>query len=363
VNSLIENVIQTEENKKENTYFPTITIEVHSTESWLSLDWQRKNLAPLEVVEPEFSSDTDAFLFYEDAVVDPRIYTNAPIEKRFGLLTEPSAGRPFAAQSISHVDKFRAIYTHDPLLLSLHPNYRRNFFGTSWVFREEDVAAAPHKSKIISIITSNLSRLEGHKLRLSICKKLYERQCGTDIFGRNIPWGPYITDRRNAIAPYLFTIAIENCRRKNYFSEKLIDPLVTRTIPIYWGCPNISEFLNTDGMIIVKNESEFWRQFKRVMADPVGMYKSYKDAAEENCRLAVEKYNAKCAWGDVAAQIVNELKHEFNGSELSFAENLKLRCVQQAFLTKEHSFNFSATPFIPQKLKPFIKGVTSRLRA
>ena len=359
---MIKNVISVERNGKEDRYLPTIKIEVHSTESWLNLDWQRKNLAPLEVVEPEFNLSSDAFLFYEDTVVDPKIYTKAPIEKRFGLLTEPSVGRPFAAQSISHVDKFRAIYTHDPLLLSLHPNYRWNPFGTSWVFRHEDMQLAPPKSKIISIITSNLSRLKGHKLRLSICKKLYERQCGVDIFGRNIPWGPYIADRRNAIAPYLFTIAIENCRKESYFSEKLIDPLVTRTIPIYWGCPNISNFLNTDGMIIIESEREFWRQFKRIMADPVGIYESYKNAAEENFRLAVEKYNAKCAWGYVAAQITNELKHEFSGSELSFMENLKLRCVQQVFLAKEHGFNFSATPFIPQKLKPLIKVAASRLR-
>ncbi|MDO8303700.1 MAG: glycosyltransferase family 10 [Sedimentisphaerales bacterium] len=332
-----------------------IKIEIHAFEPWLTLEWQKKNLAPLEAIEPEFKPDTDVFLFYEDTVVDPRIYTKAPIEKRFGLLTEPSIGRPFAAQSISHVDKFRAIYTHDPLLLSLHPNYRWNPFGTSWVFREDDMAAAPHKSKTISIITSNLSRLNGHKLRLSICKKLHERKCGADIFGRNIPWGPYIKDRRDAIAPYLFTIAIENCRKKNYFSEKLIDPLITRTIPIYWGCPNIADFLNTKGMIIVRNEQEFWRAFTRVMSDPVGIYESYKQAAEENCGLAIEKYNAKCAWGNVATEIAGELGGEFHAVSFSVVEKLKLWFVQQVFLAKEHGLNFSATPFIPQRLKPAIR--------
>jgi hypothetical protein len=341
--------------------YKAIKIEVHAFEPWLTLDWQRKNLAPLEVVKPEFNSNTDAFLFYEQTVLDPRVYSKAPIEKRFGLLTEPSIGRPFAAQSISHVDQFRAIFTHDPLLLSLHPKYRRNLFGTSWVFNKEDLISAPSKSKTISIITSNLSRLPGHKLRQSICKKLYQGQCGVDIFGRDIPWGTFIPDRRDAIAPYLFTIAIENCRKENYFTEKLIDPLVTRTVPIYWGCPNISDFLNTDGLIIIKNESEFWFQFERVMSDPFGIYESHKQAVEENCKLAIEKYNVKCAWGNVAVQVANELEYKVNSSKLSFIRKLKLRCIQQAFLTKEHGLSFSATPFIPQKLKITIKKVASYL--
>jgi len=229
-----------------------LKVEVHAPEPWLTLDWQRKNLAPLEVVEPEYNPCTDAFLFYERTVVNPSIYSHAPIEKRFGLLTESAINRPLAGQSISHIDQFRAIFTHDPLLLSIHPNYRKNLFGTSWAFKDEDSISAPPKNKIISMITSNLSILPGHKLRRSICEKLYHKKCNVDIFGRDIPWGPYILDRRDGVAPYLFNISIENSKRNNYFTEKLVDCFVTRTVPIYWGCPNISEFFNSEGMIIIQ---------------------------------------------------------------------------------------------------------------
>ena len=50
-----------------------------------------------------------------------------------------------------------------------------------------------------------------------------------------------------------FSIAIESTSVENYFSEKLIDCLITKTIPIYWGCPNIEEFFDTRGMIIVNS--------------------------------------------------------------------------------------------------------------
>jgi hypothetical protein len=41
---------------------------------------------------------------------------------------------------------------------------------------------------------------------------------------------------------YKYSICIENCRKKNYFTEKFTDALLCWTIPIYYGCSNISNF-------------------------------------------------------------------------------------------------------------------------
>jgi hypothetical protein len=54
-----------------------------------------------------------------------------------------------------------------------------------------------------------------------------------------------------------FSIIIENSQETNYFSEKLIDCLLTKTIPIYWGCPNITEYFDKDGFIFIENENDF----------------------------------------------------------------------------------------------------------
>lgn len=53
-----------------------------------------------------------------------------------------------------------------------------------------------------------------------------------------------------------FHIAIENTCHKNYFSEKLIDCFQTKTVPIYLGCPNIGDFFDTRGMILVDSEED-----------------------------------------------------------------------------------------------------------
>jgi hypothetical protein len=36
---------------------------------------------------------------------------------------------------------------------------------------------------------------------------------------------------------YVFHIAVENGRCPFYMSEKLINPLLCATTPLYWGCP------------------------------------------------------------------------------------------------------------------------------
>src|ERR1035437_7458932 len=50
-----------------------------------------------------------------------------------------------------------------------------------------------------------------------------------------------------------FHIVIENTAMRNMFTEKLIDCFQTKTIPIFYGCSNINDFFNIEGMYLVKN--------------------------------------------------------------------------------------------------------------
>lgn len=54
---------------------------------------------------------------------------------------------------------------------------------------------------------------------------------------------------------FQFSIIIENSQQKNYFTEKIMDCILTKTIPIYWGCPNISDYFDTTGWIILQTDS------------------------------------------------------------------------------------------------------------
>ena len=74
---------------------------------------------------------------------------------------------------------------------------------------------------------------------------------GTKIFCDNITT-LHKYDKSEMFTDSMFHVAIENTSHKNYFTEKLHDCILTHTIPIYWGCPNISEFYNTDGLFCLK---------------------------------------------------------------------------------------------------------------
>lgn len=54
----------------------------------------------------------------------------------------------------------------------------------------------------------------------------------------------WVEEKLEIIKNYKFTIAFENTRAKNYVTEKIYHPLLVKSIPIYWGAPNISEYFN-----------------------------------------------------------------------------------------------------------------------
>jgi hypothetical protein len=51
------------------------------------------------------------------------------------------------------------------------------------------------------------------------------------------------------ISNYKFMICFENTSKPNYFTEKLINAYYNDTIPIYWGCPNIGDYVDMKSIL------------------------------------------------------------------------------------------------------------------
>lgn len=64
------------------------------------------------------------------------------------------------------------------------------------------------------------------------------------------------TDSKKWIFGSQFTIAIENTKQENYFSEKLLGPFLALCVPIYIGCPNIKDYFDERGMFIAKDPED-----------------------------------------------------------------------------------------------------------
>ena len=138
--------------------------------------------------------------------------------------------------------RFYAILTHDCDLIRKLPNALRHSAALATITPVDD----PEKSAITSLIASKRNDLTGHRLRHEIANWARAHNIFLNLYGRAYKG---IADKTEALAPYHFSVVIENSRENGYFTEKLVDCLLTKTVPIYWGAPDISQHFNTDGMI------------------------------------------------------------------------------------------------------------------
>jgi len=89
-----------------------------------------------------------------------------------------------------------------------------------------------------------------------------------------------------------FSIVIENTRERNLFSEKLMDCVITKTIPIYYGCANVGEYFDTTGWIILTNEENFLEElYNELHKLNETYYMKYINTVEKNYKTAVQCAN------------------------------------------------------------------------
>ena len=75
----------------------------------------------------------------------------------------------------------------------------------------------------------------------------YKRVDAGGAFLNNM--GGRVGDKRSFLKEYKFTIAIENSSLPGYSTEKILDPLLAQSLPIYWGDPNISSDYNPNSFV------------------------------------------------------------------------------------------------------------------
>jgi hypothetical protein len=98
----------------------------------------------------------------------------------------------------------------------------------------------PVKTKLVSVVSSDKAFTVEHRARLAFVARLKEALGDqVDVFGRGIV---DFADKRDVLDAYRYHIAIENCSIPDFFTEKLADPYLTLTFPIYHGCPNVTDY-------------------------------------------------------------------------------------------------------------------------
>jgi hypothetical protein len=146
---------------------------------------------------------------------------------------------------------FEYILTFNEEILEKCPNSKKYIFGTSWITPQEYYSINLEEKQFkISMIVGHKTMTKGHQLRKQILNKNFPN---VDYYVSNSgvhSEKPLVgSSKFKTFEKYQYQIVIENSQQTNYFTEKLLDCLITKTIPIYWGCPNIHEYFDTSGWI------------------------------------------------------------------------------------------------------------------
>lgn len=81
------------------------------------------------------------------------------------------------------------------------------------------------------------------------------------------------------ISQYKFMICFENVSKPHYFTEKLVNAYYAGTIPIYWGCPNVGDYVNLDAILYLP--PEFTDQDVRDLMDKIAVLDTNDAAYQE----------------------------------------------------------------------------------
>jgi hypothetical protein len=222
------------------------------------------------------------------------------------LMYEPEAIIQIEKYVLANYSKYDLILTYNDSILRNCSNSR--LFTTcayNWINKEEyEAMNTSDKEFKISSLTGFKRMTNGHDFR----QLIYYNQEG--IIDSGIPCvfyrssaGPSLPTIRNnpfiheskapLYASFQFSIIIENSRQINYFTEKLIDCIITKTIPIYYGCPNIDKYFNTKGWIILDSDSMV-DLYKKLSSLNDTWYSTYKDVVMENYEKALTYADGNC---------------------------------------------------------------------
>lgn len=187
-------------------------------------------------------------------------------------------------------DEFTHVLTYDPTLLEILPNAHLFEYGTKWVPIEQ--YTYPTKKESLSMVCGHKQQTENHVMRqviwyhqymITFPKDFYMSQHG-GVFQVN-PSNKVLGESKFPLFDSMFHICIENVTKENFFTEKLIDCLLCKSVPVYVGCPNIGNYFLTEGFVQVDSAKQLIEACNNLSTD---IYISKLPYIEENFHRALE---------------------------------------------------------------------------
>lgn len=196
----------------------------------------------------------------------------------FLFLHEPNEFFGLHSKAIQLKDYFSCILTWNEKVINICDNAVE--FTYSGQTLDNDYVKSTNKKEFnISFLCGTKNLVEGHKLRheiysleskIKIPKKWFyvledydletNTRPGYAGYSKDLSYIPENIDpigygRRVLFDNSMFNVVIENVNYNNWYN-KIGDNFATKTVPIYWGCPNLSKFGYDEKGIIRFNTKE-----------------------------------------------------------------------------------------------------------
>lgn len=201
----------------------------------------------------EVPDDTDVLIVHTRASYS--IPTTLPRERTVFFAGEPDVIHPYGAAFLNQFGLVMSATTRPLGTEQLRsafcavwfagfdmskPRTDEHLLGYDW-FRAQNV---PPKLDKISIVTSNKVATPYHRKRLEFIGELVKLiPDRIEMFGhghRSVP------DKKDALLPYRYHLAIENGEGRDVWTEKLSDPYLCWAFPFYAGCSNLGDYFPQD---------------------------------------------------------------------------------------------------------------------
>lgn len=148
-------------------------------------------------------------------------------------------------------DMFKFYGTHDN-------EYNNNEWHISMTYNQlctEKIIKSKEFDGVVSTVLSDKYKDPGQILRIDFAKFLDRKGFPLHVYGGNkFEWKHYkgtlpLHTKDSALLPYKYIFNAENHSIKNYYTEKLIDGILSECLVFYWGCPNIREYLDNNAYV------------------------------------------------------------------------------------------------------------------
>jgi len=203
------------------------------------------------------------------------------------VLQEPNEYFGLHDWAIKNQHLFSLILTWDDKVLNNCDNARFLAFGHTW-FTPHIINKKYNKKFQVSHLAGKLQKTYGHGLRHELLARQNEikpNKAFHHTYGDRYNIEEARIGKVDIFSNSQFGVAIENTQHRGYFTEKILDLFLLKTIPVYWGCSNIGSFFDKKGILEVNNVDDIIYTLNQVDEHT---YSGFEKVIEENYQRALK---------------------------------------------------------------------------